>query len=220
MRAVNFSVFTTNSVGMFLMFHSSKTLFTKLLSRNFWSISRYFPSILESGCLARAEECLLMSVPAKLHFFPRARQMLRMIFIKAQYVSNVDVLFSQTFLQRYRNCLSVIYLLKLKVQVTLWQSSTSISKLVEMFICQIFLMDYSIWVAKFWGKIYQKLSNNSELKTWQGRKYRILNLPRAFKDTQSSKLLFKVSPPHIILVSSWFVLCPENWVAEHIPTQR
>ena len=96
LRAVNFSVFTTNSVGMFLMFHSSKTLFTKLLSRNFWSISRYFPSILESGCLARAEECLLMSVPAKLHFFPRARQMLRMIFIKAQYVSNVDVLFSQT----------------------------------------------------------------------------------------------------------------------------
>ena len=136
--------------------------------------------------------------------------------------------FLRPSLQRYRNYLSVIYLLKLKVQVitsihwftALWQSSTSISKLVEMFICQIFLMDYSIWVAKFWGKIYQKLSNNSELKTWQGRKYRILNLPRAFKDTQSSKLLFKVSPPHIILVSSWFVLCPENWVAERTPTQR
>ena len=98
--------------------------------------------------------------------------------------------------------------------------TSSMSKLVEMFICQIFLMDYSIWVAKFWGKIYQKLSNNSELKTWQGRKYRILNLPRAFKDTQSSKLLFKVSLPHMILVSSWFVLCPENWVTEHTPTQR
>ena len=27
--------------------------------------------------------------------------------------------------------------------------TSSMSKLVEMFICQIFLMDYSIWVAKF-----------------------------------------------------------------------
>ena len=124
------------------------------------------------------------------------------------------------FLQRYRNYLSVIYLLKLKVQVITSIHWFTALWLVEMFICQIFLMDYSIWVAKFWGRIYQKLSNNSELKTWQGRKYRILNLPRAFKDTQSSKLLFKVSPPHIILVSSWFVLCPENWVAEHTPTQR
>ena len=123
-------------------------------------------------------------------------------------------------LQRYRNYLSVIYLLKLKVQVITSIHWFTALWLVEMFICQIFLMDYSIWVAKFWGRIYQKLSNNSELKTWQGRKYRILNLPRAFKDTQSSKLLFKVSPPHIILVSSWFVLCPENWVAEHTPTQR
>ena len=62
----NISVHNPNPVGMFLKFHSDKSLFTKLL---FWKLLKYFSIFPEhSGCLARTEECLLMSVLAKLHF--------------------------------------------------------------------------------------------------------------------------------------------------------
>ena len=64
----NICVYNPSQVGIFLKFHSDKTLFTKLLFQKLLNYFSIFPE--HSGCLlARTEECLLMSVPAKLHFF-------------------------------------------------------------------------------------------------------------------------------------------------------
>ena len=63
----NISVYNPNRVGIFLKFHSDKTLFAKLLLQKLLKYFSIFPE--HSGGMVRTEECLLMAVPAKLHFF-------------------------------------------------------------------------------------------------------------------------------------------------------